>query len=99
MSLNLLKDDLTSDPPSVSNVSVNTSVATTSFSRFAAVAATGAPNGTADGLAAIAAGAGTLAAPEAGTDDEAADSAGVVALTAGVAFGKKVGCLPLNVCH
>ena len=47
MSLNLLKDDFTSAPPSVSNVNVNTSVETVSFSLALCSAALGAPAGNA----------------------------------------------------
>ena len=95
MSLNLLKDDLTSDPPSVSKVSEKTSVLTSSFSRFAVA---GAPSGTAAGLLV---GDGTPGVLVAGTAAELLPGAADVATTvlAGTGFGKKVAFLPLNTCH
>ena len=98
MSLNLTKLDLTSEPPSVSNVSEKTSVLTTSFSRFAGVKVTPRPNGK---LATGAVAAGTDDVLGVGTDVALAlgiTGAVATALT-GVDLGKNVACLPLNACH
>ena len=108
MSLNLLNDERTSVPPSVSKVRVNTSVVTTRRSLVAAGVTAGAPVGTPTAVAVVApTGVGTDAddGPPTGTDTaDAPDAAGPAAgafavLDTLLVLGKKVGFWPLKTCH